>query len=268
MNSTGLVCAGGVSRSFIARLPELLSTVGPVKAASFRVARRIVNSLRAGYAVEHYNELSACRVIWVAVPDSMLERVTRDLAAHAQLQGKMVVLCGCECDSLWPGPLRTASARVASFNALDESDEPALVAEGHPDVIRELRRLAATEKRKLIEIRPGSKAFFFAGVHLGTHLFLPWIAAAVESLRAAGFTRTEATRVVESMGARTLRAYGKAGRKAWSRAASGDLRRAFDRDLKTIRAVDPRLAALYAEGIDTALRYFDEASGSAGSGRS
>ena len=44
----GLVCAGGVSRSFLAGLPTLLSTFGPVVASSLRVARRMSNLLKAG----------------------------------------------------------------------------------------------------------------------------------------------------------------------------------------------------------------------------
>jgi len=40
---TGLVSAGGISESFLQRMPVLLGALGPVKAASFPVARRIVN---------------------------------------------------------------------------------------------------------------------------------------------------------------------------------------------------------------------------------
>jgi len=47
----GLVGAGGVGRSFLARMPALLERIGPVKGASLRVSRRIANGLRAGTGV-------------------------------------------------------------------------------------------------------------------------------------------------------------------------------------------------------------------------
>jgi len=77
----GIIGAGGVNRSFLARMPVLLTRVGPIKAASFRVARRIANTLRAGEAVMNYAALASCDLIWIAVPDAGLERIARDLAA-------------------------------------------------------------------------------------------------------------------------------------------------------------------------------------------
>ncbi len=254
---TGLVQAGGVNRSFVARMPVLLGGLGPVKAASFRVARRIVNSLRAGFAVTDYSELDSCGLIWLDVPDEMLDRVIEEMVAKVFLDGKMVVLCGSARDSLSPGPLRGGRARVASFTVAEESGDRVFIGEGHPEVMRELHRLAAAEKRKLIELRPGTKALYYSGVHLAAQLVLPWIAAAVESLRAAGFSRVEATRAVEAIGTRALHGYTRAGRKAWKPGAAPELRRALACDIGAIRSVNPRLAALYADGIEQALGYFE-----------
>jgi len=250
MKATGLVIAGGLDHSFVTRMPALVRALGPVKGASLRVARRIVNTLRAGFAVADYAALEPCSLIWIAVPESMLDQVAQDLAARTPLEGKMIVLCGSTRESTWPGPLRAVRASVASLNVIDGT----LVAEGDARTIRELGRLAAAERLKLIELQPGSKPLFFVGIHLATHLLLPWIAAAVESLRAAGFSRAEATLAVENMGARSLRAYAKAGRKAWSPAAAPELHRA----LENSRSLDPELAAMYAEGIRQALRYFEK----------
>jgi predicted short-subunit dehydrogenase-like oxidoreductase (DUF2520 family) len=255
---SGLVGAGGVTRSFLARMPKSLAALGPIKAASFRVARRISNTLRAGYAVSDYAALQPCTLIWLAVPDLMLDSVVRDLSTHTPLSGTLVVLCDSVRDSFWLSPLRTVGARVASLNAVLESNERTFVAEGDPGAVEELRRMTAAEKRKLIELRPASKALYFSGVHLATHLLLPWIAGSVESLRAAGLTRVEATQMAEAMGTRTLRAYGKAGRKAWNRDTALNLLRSLEVDLETIRAADPRLASLYAQGLEQALAFFEQ----------
>lgn len=252
----GLITAGGIGQSLVPRLPHLLASLGPVVASSFRVARRIANSLRAGHAAADDSGLDSCDLIWIAVPDAMLDRVMRELASQAGMEGKMIVLCDSARDSASASLLRGAGARVASLNAIDPGART-LVAEGHPAILSDLRRLAALDKRKLIEIRPSSKALYLAGSQLAGDLLLPWIAGAVESLRAAGFSRSEATRVVEMTGTHSLRSYSKAGSKAWSRAAAFDLRRTMAYDLGAIRSAHPHLAALYSAGVEQALAYFE-----------
>jgi hypothetical protein len=236
----GLVCSGGVTRSFVARMPGLLSSIGPLKATSYRVARRISNSLRAGRAVENYSDLRTCHALWIVAADPVLDQI----AAHLP-PGVPAVVCHTFRDSWHFGP-----RPVATLHAIPP-DERLLVAEGDPEVIRYLRRVAAADRRKLIEIHPASKPLLLAGVSLATHIALPWIAAAVESLRAAGLSRAEATRVVEQLGERTLRSYAKAGAKAWTAAAESELRRALEVNLS-----DPRLGDLYRTGIECALEFF------------
>jgi predicted short-subunit dehydrogenase-like oxidoreductase (DUF2520 family) len=253
----GMIGAGGVNRSFLARMPIVLGRMGPVKAASFRVARRIANTLRSGHAVTNYAAMAPCDLIWIAVPDSGIDRVSRELAAATPLAGKIAILCGSTRDSCWPGPLLAGGARVATLNCVEESGERLFVAEGDPTAMRELRRVIAAENRKMIELRAASKSLYLSGIHLATHLLLPWIAASVESLRDAGLSRVEATHVANALGSRALRAYAKAGAKAWSPAAAGRLQLSIARDLDTIRGVDPKLAALYADGVEQALRYFE-----------
>lgn len=253
--TAGLVGAGGVSRSFLARMPALLARLGPVKGASFQVSRRIANALRAGFGVPSYQALQECELIWIVVPEHMLDSVTQELA-EIRLHGKMVVLCDAWRDSLWPNPMRTAGARLASLNCVPASKERTFAAEGHPAAIAELRRLLAMDGRKLIPLRAASKPLYLSGVYLGVHALLPWIAGAVESLRAAGFPRAEALRAVQAQGVRALRAYGKAGDKAWNRAAAENLHGAIERDLEAIRMTDPRLAALYSDGAGGIPRFF------------
>jgi hypothetical protein len=253
--TAGLVGAGGVSRSFLARMPALLARLGPVKGASLQVSRRIANGLRAGFGVPTYQALQECELIWIVVPERMLDSVTQQLAGEVRLHGKMVVLCDALRDSLWPSPLRTAGARLASLNCVPASKERTFAAEGHPAVIAEVRRLLAMDARKLIPLRAASKPLYLSGVYLGVHLLLPWIAGAVESLRAAGFPRAEAMRIVQAQGARALRAYAKAGDKAWNRTAAENLHHAIERDLEALRLTDSRLAVLFSDGAGCMQRF-------------
>jgi hypothetical protein len=253
---TGLVGAGGVNRSFAARMPTLLAHLGPIKGSSLRVSRRIANTLRAGVGVADYAALEDCSLLWIFEPEAALERVTEELARDIRLRGKMVVLCEVMRDSLWPSPLRTAGARIATLNSVPESDERVFVAEGCRAVTVEIRKLLARDGRKLIELRPASKTLYLSGVHAGAHLLMPWIAGAVESFRAAGFTRVEAAQTVQALGSRALRGYAKAGAKAWSRADADRMYRAIESDMETIRLTDRRLAALYTDSVEGLLRSF------------
>jgi hypothetical protein len=252
----GLVGAGGVNQSFLARLPAALDQLGPIKGSSLKVSRRIANGLGAGFGVNDYRALEPCGFIWISAPDAVLDCIARELASAIPLAGKTVVLCDALRDSLRPSPLRIAGARVATLNCVPESSERKFVGEGHPQALVELRKLLAVDRRKLIELRPAAKSLYFAGTYLGSQLLMPWIAGAAESFRAAGFSREEAVSAVEALGVRALRAYAKAGDKAWNRATAERLHRAIARDLETLRFTDTRLAALFSDGSDRMLRYF------------
>jgi len=256
LQGIGLVCTGGVARSFLARLPSVLGRLGPVKASSFRIARQITHSLRAGQAASHNSVLESCPMVCFSVPDSSLDRALRDFAAQAAIRRTLIVLCESSRDSGAHGALKASNARVASLHPIPESGEAMFVAEGHPEAIRVLRCLLAEDGRKLIALKCGAKPLFFAGVHLASPLLLPWIAAAVESMRASGLTRAEAVAVGEHLGGRTLHSYAKAGARAWSRKTAANLRRALERDLEALRRHHPRLPELYEQGIRIALSRF------------
>jgi hypothetical protein len=260
-DGVGLVCAGGVNQSFLARMPALLQHLGPIKTSSFRVSRQIANSLRAGYAASHYSELEACPLILVSALEGRLDRILREMVVRtpirkAPFSKNMVVLCGCVRDSLAPNPLHGTGARVASLNLIPDSREQIFVAEGHPDTLRCLRKLFVASRRKIIQLKPGTKPLFFAGLHAGAPLLMPWLALGIASLRAAGFSRSEAVMVGEILGVRALRRYSKAGVKSWNRQTEAGLRHALDHDIPAIRSRDPRLAELYEQGIRLALAQF------------
>lgn len=255
--SAGLVCAGGVTQSFLARMPALLECLGPVKANSLPVSRRIANRLRAGKGVADYAALENCKLILIAVPEPQLDRVSDNLAANLRLEGKAIVLCDMLRDSFWPTRLRTAHAKVASLNAVPGFNEQTFVAEGHPGAVAILRRTLARERRRLIELEPSMKPLYLSGVHVAAHLLLPWIAGALESFRAAGFSREQAAETVQALGARALKSYARAGGKAWNRTETEQFREAIGPHLAMLRRTDPRLAILFGDDYERLYRVFD-----------
>lgn len=253
----GLVAAGGVSRSFLARRPGFLAHLGPIKATSFRAARRIALSLRRGHAASQYSVLEPCSVIWISVPEESLDRVLQDLVAQTPIHRTMAVLVDVVRDSRRPSALLRAGARVATLNVVDGSGERTFVAEGHPDTLRVLQALFSTEKKKLIEIAPAAKPFYFAGMKLSSSLLLPLISASVESFRAAGFSQADALAVAGSLSVQAAYTYEKSGRKSWNKKLTGELRDALAHDIDALKSEDSRLADAYAEGLRHALKYFD-----------
>ena len=223
----GLIAARGVNQSFLARIPPVLQRVGPFKSSSFQVSRRLVNGLRAGIAVADYRAFEGCGLIWIAMPEDKLAATVDELARHVSLEQKMIVLCDVMKDSLRLRALRIAGARVASLNCLPACDERIFAAEGNPAVLGELRRLLRMDGRKLIELRPGSKRLYLSGVYLGMYALLPLIGAAVENLRATGFSRVEAASAVHALGTRALRAYAKVGDRAFNNTTADSLRTAI-----------------------------------------
>ena len=75
---------------------------------------------------------------------------------------------------------------------------------------------------------------------------------------------TRPRRVVEVIGTKALRAYGKAGPKAWKRASAERLHRAIADDIEAIRLTDPRLAALCVGGFETTLDFLRRPAGLSG----
>jgi hypothetical protein len=183
--------------------------------------------------------------------------VVHDLAAQTPIHKTMIVLVGVVRDSLGSSPLLAVGARMATLNVLDGSGERSFVAEGHPDTMRMLRGLFSAEKKKLIELAPGAKPFFFAGMHLSSRLLLPWISAGVECFRAAGFRQADALALASSLSTQAAYAYEKGGRKTWNRKISAQVRQALEQDIGTLKETDPRLADAYAAGLRIALAYFD-----------
>jgi predicted short-subunit dehydrogenase-like oxidoreductase (DUF2520 family) len=252
----GLVSAGSVNRSFLARMPALHAHLGPVKATSFLTAKTAVRTLRAGYAVSHYYALELCKVIWIAVPETSLDRLSSELAAQMPVHRTMVVICDCVRESTAPNALTKTGARIATVNPVEGTREAQFVAEGDGHTVNAIKRLLSTERRKLLVLEPGAKPLYFAGLHLATHLVTPWVDASVRTLRAAGFPRANAVEIAEALVRKVLRDYENSGTKYWDDRASADLKVALSREASRLREADKHLGDYYAQGIRQALEYF------------
>ncbi len=250
-----LLCAGGISQSWIAKLPRLIQKLGPVKAPTVGVARRIVNILRQGWPVEQIEEFQNASWIFVAVPDEVLPSTLEELAgANLSWKGKTLVILDTEMDSQDLSVFILRQAAVATVNLLDIYSDLRLVIQSDPRTAKAIRKFA--EGSRLLELPPGAKGAFLAGLTLASSIAMPILAACVESLTNAGFTSSQAASIAEHSLSRTRRAFHKAGRKGWQGPlARGDMR-AVRRQWESLRRKDSHLADYFLESATQSLEYF------------
>lgn len=256
----GLIGAGCVVRSLLNQLPSLQAKLGPVKSVSFATARRLVSSIRAGYAVPNSAALQFCPVVWVAVPEPNLPQAMRDLAAQAQLGDKLVILYQSEHDSFSLPELTEKGARIATLNPIESTHPSNFVAEGHPDALRLLRKITERERRKLIELHPGAKAAYFASVELLTHLLGALTTSALNSLQHSGMDRLDAVDLVTSFASRTMKSHERSGSKPWNESELRELCDALEFRTAQLLSIAPLEAGVYAQAVKLALEYFERLS--------
>jgi predicted short-subunit dehydrogenase-like oxidoreductase (DUF2520 family) len=260
--SIALVAGGQVSRSFLVRLPHLHERIGPVKAASIRVASRIVNSMHAGYPVRDYKSITDVRVIAIHLPaERLAQALEQMLATGANWRGKTVLLCDAKLSSTSLDTLSASGASVASMAPIEGFDERRFVVEGDPSAVRAARMLVEDNLTRVVEIAPGAKDLFLAGLVFATSLFTPMAAAATECLKGAGLETGVATHVAERLFERSLRGYVKAGRKSWGGPLALKDQQQVRRNLEALFRASPLLASYYAENALFALRLFRQDTG-------
>jgi len=211
----GLVVEGNSTRSAILRLPKLPQFIGPVKATSPRVARRLSNFLRAGYVAHDYEELAAAGLVLIRIPDESVPRTVAELAV-SDLPFKHLSFVLCESwlsvDSL--SQLSQRGAAVATMTSLPGRRGWFLI-EGDLPAVRPVRHLLESNNSRAIEIRPGTKSLCFAAGILAAALPMPLYLAAQDALRHAGVSGNNLNTILDEMSQTLFREFAKGARAAW-----------------------------------------------------
>lgn len=211
----GLMGAGAVNASLIARLPRSTRALGPVAAVSFRVASRIVNSLAAGTPVRTARELDASRVIlFHSSPDQFPLLLEALSAADIKWPGKSLVFCDCHAEISTAENFRDRGASVAGVrrSALPRR----LIVEGDGPALAFAHRLARDLGSKAIEIGSDSAGAFEAVLTLGSGALTPLIDYATGLLRQCGVRDAEAPKLAAALFEQTAREYARTGRQSWA----------------------------------------------------
>ena len=212
----GLVVEGNSASSAVLRLPKLPEEVGPVKAGAFRVARRLSNTLRAGYAVAEYEELQAAKLVFLRVPDAVVPRIVAELcASELVLKGLSFVLCESWLTTSALDPLRARGASVATLLGLPSTHPKWFIVEGQIAAVRQTRRFLEDNEVRSAEIRPDTKELYFAAELLTTALPMPLLLAAQQALRGTGLSGHYLSDVLQEMVQKLLRDFLNGGRGSW-----------------------------------------------------
>jgi hypothetical protein len=241
--SVALICAGNLTDSPLPRFRWLSDRLGPVKSPSFRLASRVVNTLKAGQPVKNYADLDPCRLILVCVPDEILPDVVGEMAsAEISWRGKSVVLCSAWLDSSELREFGARGASVGSICTIPGFDDRRYLIEGDKLAIRESRRLVEHWERRAVTIERLLKPFFLAALTCTGTLLFAVLVAASESLRHAGVPASLSTTIIEKQLGRSLRAYARGGRRAYPAP------RHLSRQLRALVSTDPALAQFIEQG--------------------
>jgi predicted short-subunit dehydrogenase-like oxidoreductase (DUF2520 family) len=251
----GLYAEGAVGTSPIVRLPALGVYLGPVAASSYRLASRIVNTLRAGRPARECAELQPCALVLIAVPEHKLAPSAQRLEnCGVDWSGKVVLASsgGPAGDTL--DGLRARGAAAGSVWQVGSGSHYA--AEGDAEALREARRLVRQLHGRMIELTQSGLGLYAAGISFATSLFSPLIAASVQSLRQGGCSRAVALELAGHLFGRTLRASLNSGRKSWNGPLRAEDLDEVRRQMHALAALDPRAARFYGHAATFALEYF------------
>ena len=234
----GLFGAGAASRSILTGLPCLRDELGPIAAATVKVAARLANVLQIGYAAKDLSSLDNCQVILVCAPDTGLERGVEMLSeAQIEWRGKILLFCVSNVSSADFPVFRERGASVGSLNAI-EGLPKYYVIEGGKEALREAKRLVKELKGKNLEITSEKIRLFDAARTLSGSLFTPLVDSCVQWIHESGVESKEAARVTEKLLLWTLRSYLHSGRRGWSGPAAARNWDAVERQYEAVKKLN------------------------------
>jgi predicted short-subunit dehydrogenase-like oxidoreductase (DUF2520 family) len=251
----GLVVEGNATKSPVLRLSSLIEELGPIKSVSLQVARRISNSLRAGYAVTKYEELAGAPLILLKVPDSEALRVVAELVA-APLPFREMAFVVCETwlttDVLIP--LRRAGAQIASLVSVGPLSQQGFVLEGDLAAVRKTKRLLQRGGARSVELRSGAKPLYFAANLLTSAITTPALQLAQRALRESGVSGTDLTMLMNEWWEHLGASVRKGGRAKWGGPLTECSDAVANENFRQLTLQNPALALALEEWLHLARR--------------
>ena len=214
---------------------------------SLRSASRAVNLIRAGFALDNYSDLQRCEVVLLSVPDDELPKWVEELLANDRHWARIAfVTCSNRHDSSILEDLRRNGAHTGSLSEMEGFVGKKFIFEGDNVALHRLRRLIESDgTARIVQIGEKKRPVYEAGLTFAVGMTFPMIAAAVDSMRAAGIHAKMAENAVENAVIGAVRAYLRAGRRGWTGAVARSDRDELRRQYQALFEVDEELAEMY-----------------------
>jgi len=250
LRQVGLIVEGNSTRSVILRLPGIAEEIGPIKAVTTRVARRVSNFFRAGNVVENYEDLENCDLVLMRVPDESIPRIVHEIAA-SQLETSRIsfVLCESWLSSDVLKPLSDRGAAVATVVSVPASARNWFAIEGDFAAAKRVKRLLVEAGARAIELRAGSKYLYFAATAFAQTLPRALFVAAQRSLRIAGVSGRPLQSVIEEMAQGMFRDMSQGSRAGWSGPLLDCPEALAEGYVRHLRKTEPNLAGFLSEQL-------------------
>jgi hypothetical protein len=251
----GLIIEGSSTTSTVLRLPKIPEELGPIKSRNLQVARRLSNLLKAGYPVANYEALEAARLILLRAPDCVVPRIVDELCqSELVFKDLSFVLCESWLSTNTLEPLRSRGASVATLVDVPSGDRTWFVVEGQLAAVRQVRRLIELNEARALELRPGTKHFYFAATLLATTVPIPLFLAAQKALRGSGVSGNHLRTVLNHMAQSMFKSFSKGARGF----GGGPLSECSDETatayFEALRRSDPQLADIVTQALARARR--------------
>jgi hypothetical protein len=251
----GLIVEGSSTTSTVLRLPKIPEELGPIKSRNLQVARRLSNLLKAGYPVASYEGLQAARLILLRAPDCVVSRIVDELCqSELVFKDLSFVLCESWLSTNTLQPLRSRGASVATLVDVPGGGRTWFVVEGQLAAVRQVRRLIELNEARALELRPGTKHFYFAATLLATTVPIPLFLAAQKALRGSGVSGNHLRTVLNDMAQSMFKSFSKGARGF----GGGPLSECSDETatayFEALRRNDPQLADIVTQALARARR--------------
>jgi hypothetical protein len=249
----GLLVEGNSTESAVLRLPRLAEGLGPIKSTVLRVARRLSNMLKAGYAVADYEELQAANLILLRVPDTSVARVVDELCSSELVFKDLSFVL---CESWLPlhslSPLANKGAAIATLAALPTNKRDWFIVEGEARATRQIRHFLERNEARFSEVLAGSKHLLFASEILATALPIPLLVSAQQALRASGLSGRLLSGMMSEITEKMLQDFQKGARGSWGGPLTECSEETSSLHLDKLRQSHPAVAAFLDKHLPTA----------------
>jgi hypothetical protein len=247
--------------SLLLRRPALARHLGPVVAATPRLASRYSNRLRAGQP-GRLEDLRGCGLILVHADEGGTGRVLSLLRTAGPWRGSCFVLLSANQDASALQELHAGGARVCSAAAAPAPARDVVAVEGDRAALRRARAWLEDAHLRCLELAPGGKPLLLLGAQTPSSLLVPVLDAAFQALKAAGLSPAEARWMLRFLGEAAVREFVAHGRRGWLDPDTPPRAEATARALAVLREADPRLARFH-EALRDAVASFYGAEGRA-----